>query len=190
MKAKLANDEKFESIYRAYVDSVFRVSMYYAKDKEAAQEITQTTFFKLYTHWKNVDLEYVEPWLVTTARNLSYNYTRDSKHDILDEVLEVILETKDILEHVESTENYYMRESQKEFAKKLNDRIFDRLYREHRQWYDAVTLVYCFGKKQQEVADELGITIEVLHSRLYRAKQWIRKNYGKKYEEIANWFCE
>lgn len=48
--------------------------------------------------------------------------------------------------------------------------------------------LYCFGKSQQEAADQLGIAVEVLNSRLYRARQWIRKNYEKEYEEVVNWF--
>lgn len=62
------------------------------------------------------------------------------------------------------------------------------IYKEHRIWYDAVMQVYCFGKSQQEAADQLGIAVEVLNSRLYRARQWIRKNYEKEYEEVVSWF--
>ena len=83
---------------------------------------------------------------------------------------------------------YYLRNEQKRRAECLEFRIFERLYKEHRIWYDAVMQVYCFGKSQQEAADQLGIAVEVLNSRLYRARQWIRKNYEKEYEEVVNWF--
>ena len=80
------------------------------------------------------------------------------------------------------------KDEQKRRAECLEFRIFERLYKEHRIWYDAVMQVYCFGKSQQEAADQLGIAVEVLNSRLYRARQWIRKNYEKEYEEVVNWF--
>ena len=42
--------------------------------------------------------------------------------------------------------------------------------------------VYLLEKPQKEVAREMGISLEVLHSMLYRAKKWIRK---KLREEIS-----
>lgn len=188
MEEKSTNDKKFDSIYRAYVDSVFRIAMHYAKNDEVAQEVTQRVFFQLYTHFEDVDLTRVKSWLITTTRNMLFNYNRVSKHEMLDEVLEFIMESKELIYTMSSAEEIYMRRKQKKLAKDLSDTIFERLYKEHRMWYDTITLVYCLNKSQQEVADELGITIDVLHSRLYRAKQWIRKNYGEQYEEVVSWF--
>ena len=39
------------------------------------------------------------------------------------------------------------------------------------------------AKKQEQLAKEEGVNVEVIHSRLYRAKQWIRKNYQAEYDE-------
>lgn len=49
MESKLTKDKKFDSIYRAYKDSIFKVAMHYAKCEDLANEITQKTFFQLYT---------------------------------------------------------------------------------------------------------------------------------------------
>ena len=38
--------------------------------------------------------------------------------------------------------------------------------------------------QQKDVAREMGISLEVLHSMLYRAKKWIRKNYEKRYRYL------
>lgn len=181
-------DKEFESIYREHVKAILKVAMYYTKDYEVAQEITQTTFFQLYTHFENVDLEYIYPWLVRTAKNLALNYNRNSKFEILGEDMEVVMDGMGDNCYVDSMETCYIRKTQKNMAKELNDSILERLYEENKDWYDAVTLVYCLGKLQKEVAEELGITLDVLHSRLYRAKRWIRKNYEHRYKEITNWF--
>ena len=82
-------------------------------------------------------------------------------------------------------EEYYLRTEQKRRAEELEDSIFECLYKDHRIWYDAVTQVYCFGKSQQEAAEQLGIAVEVLNSRLYRARQWIRKNYEMNTERLS-----
>lgn len=47
MESKSTKDKKFDSIYRAYKDSIFKVAMHYAKCEDLANEITQKTFFQL-----------------------------------------------------------------------------------------------------------------------------------------------
>lgn len=144
--------------------------------------------FQLYIYFENVNLDNVYPWLVTTARNFTFNYNRDKKREILGEVFEVLKETKDKFCNINNMEEYYLRTEQKRRAEELEDSIFECLYKDHRIWYDAVTQVYCFGKSQQEAAEQLGIAVEVLNSRLYRARQWIRKNYENEYREVVSWF--
>ena len=59
MESKSTKDKKFDSIYRAYKDSIFKVAMHYAKCEDLANEITQKTFFQLYIYFENVNLDNV-----------------------------------------------------------------------------------------------------------------------------------
>lgn len=95
MESKASKDKKFDSIYRAYKDSIFKVAMHYTKCEDLASEITQRTFFQLYIYFENVDLESVYPWLITTARNSAFNYNRDRKREILAGVFDLFRGTKD-----------------------------------------------------------------------------------------------
>ena len=52
MESKSTKDKKFDSIYRAYKDSIFKVAMHYAKCEDLANEITQKTFFQLYISYE------------------------------------------------------------------------------------------------------------------------------------------
>lgn len=113
MESKSTKDKKFDSIYRAYKDSIFKVAMHYAKCEDLANEITQKTFFQLYIYFENVNLDNVYPWLVTTARNFTFNYNRDKKREILGEVFEVLKETKDKFCNINNMEEYYLRTEQK-----------------------------------------------------------------------------
>lgn len=184
MEYRARKEERFKSIYEAYSDDIFKLSMYYTKDYEASQEIMQNVFFKFYLHMDNVKLDCIRSWLIRTARNMVYNHSRDSQYEMFGEVIEVLVEKDDA--EISLEEKYIRGERRKEVSE-LCQSILGRLYVEHRGWYEALILVYCLEKPQSEAADELGITLEVLHSRLYRAKQWIRKNYEKKYREASNW---
>lgn len=123
MESKSTKDKKFDSIYRAYKDSIFKVAMHYAKCEDLANEITQKTFFQLYIYFENVNLDNVYPWLVTTARNFTFNYNRDKKREILGEVFEVLKETKDKFCNINNMEEYYLRTEQKRRAEERSWKI-------------------------------------------------------------------
>lgn len=183
MGRKISKQERFESIYEIYKNDIFRISMHYTKDYMVSQEITQNVFMQLYLHMDRVNPESIRAWLTCTAKNLIYNYTRDSKYEILSEKFEDLLEQTG---KGGSIEEYCMEMERTSEVNTLCRSILGRLYQEHKIWYEVLVLVYGLEKPQADVADELGITLDVLHSRLYRAKQWIRKNYEKEYREVVN----
>ena len=51
-----------------------------------------------------------------------------------------------------------------------SETILKALKAKNEKWYDAITYVYCMERKQQEVADAMGITLDSLDSMLRRAK--------------------
>lgn len=175
-------DEKFDSIYRAYVGEVYKATLHYTKDEYVAQEITQKAFYQFFLHYDNVNIDSVRAYLLRIARNLVYNRTRDMKRVTYEERLEDLQGDNIFTLSVEET---YLRDEQKKQAKGLSKSILEHLRQENELWYEAMLLVYCLEKPQEQVADELGISKDVLYSRLYRARKWIRKNYGKEYEEFV-----
>ena len=89
---------------------------------------------------------------------------------------------EDIL--LESAENLYVRNEQERRMQAFLAQILEEIAIENESWYDILNLIYCLGKTHEEAAAELGITMQVLYSKFYRAKRWIRKNYEKEFDEI------
>ena len=52
------------------------------------------------------------------------------------------------------------------------------------KWYDAITITYILEKPQREVAENMNVSLGVLHSMLYRAKKWIQKKYKEEYDRL------
>lgn len=180
MEYKTRKEELFDSVFRAYQHDVYRISLYYSKNEHAATEITQKAFYNLYLHFENVKPECLRSYLYRTARNLTYNWIRDSKQ-VRDGNLDDLNEEDAT---IVSVEDIYIREEEQKIARELSHNILARLYEENKRWYEAITLVYYLGKSHTEVAEELGISKDVLCSRLYRAKKWIRAHYEEEYEEV------
>lgn len=181
MQYKTTKEEKFNEIYRTYQNDVYKISLYYTKDEHMAQDISQNVFYQFYIHFDNVNSERICAYLLRSARNLSYNWLRDKKREVQGEFLENIPE-ENVAQH--SVEEGYIREEQERANKEFIDQIMECLREENESWYDILNLIYCLEKSHEEVCDELNMTRDVLYSKIYRAKRWIRKKYEKEYENL------
>ncbi len=178
MRVKSIGKTAFSAIYEANVDCVYHTALYYSGNHHAAEEITQNVFVKLYINMDNVNMKAVNTWLLTTVKHMALNYKRDNERITLIE--EVIF--KD--EPGESLEDGFIRKLREKEHRELAENIFSELYHVNERWYDAVMITYFLEKPQKEVAEAMGVSLEVLHSMLYRAKQWIRRNYEEKYRHL------
>ena len=181
MKYRMIKEVRFEKIYRAYQNDVYKISLYYTKDEHIAQDITQKVFYQFYLHFDNVNLDMVRSYLIRSARNLSYNWLRDTKRERGGEYLDNVPDEN--VPHC-STEDDYIRDEEKQETKEFVTMLMERLKEENESWYDIVNLIYCLEKPHDEVAEELGMTREALYNRLYRAKKWLRKKFEDEYKKL------
>ena len=61
--------------------------------------------------------------------------------------------------------------------------MLTRLYAKNKDWYEVIVMAYYFEMPQGEIAEKLGVDRYAISSKLYRAKQWMRKNYREEYEQ-------
>ena len=85
---------------------------------------------------------------------------------------------------VENPEEFYVRKMKNQQFAELEKGIFEALYEKNPRWYEAITITYVLEKPQNEVAENMEVTLEVLQAILYRAKKWIRKNYAEEYAHL------
>ena len=181
MRYNSTKEEEFDKIYRIYQNDVYKISLYYTNDTYMAEDITQKVFYKLYLHFENINLESVRSYLFRSARNYSYNWHRDTKHEREGECIENLAEGALRLRSMES--RYVKKENERE-RKQFVHSVMDCMRQEHESWYNILTLIYYHQKSHEEAAEELGITLQILYSKLYRAKKWIKKNYGSEYKRL------
>lgn len=168
----------FERIYRENLHDMYKVALYYTLHEQAAAEITQKAFYNLFLHIEEVNLETVRAYLGRTIRNMTYNWTRDNKiakEGNIEDYYEELM--------IESLEEIIIRKEEKEIAWQLASNIMAALFIKNQRWYEVIFLVYYLEIPQEEVAREEGVAKDVISSRLYRAKQWIRQNFQEQYDE-------
>jgi len=182
MKSRFEREEKFDKIYRKYGSVVYNVAMGLLHDKETASDVVQETFWHYHERMDSVNDASVKAYLIVSAKHLSYNYVRDEKHEIQSENVET--EAGKTEASSESAEEIYFCGERRKMKIQLGAEIFEALREKNEVWYRIMYLAYVEGWSYDEIADELGLTKEVLYCRVYRAKEWVQKEYGYKFEDV------
>lgn len=167
-----------ENLYKVYENDVYKVCFHFAKDEHIARDMTQKTFFSVYEHYENLRPGRIRPYLIRAAKNTTMNYLRDFKRLREGQIKDLNEKNLKVL----SVEDMYIRKESARLACELSNNILERLYKKNHRWYELVVLAYYFEVPQEKIAEHMGIRKDVLQSRLYRAKQWIRKTYRADYE--------
>lgn len=183
MNGKLTKDEMFESIYRSCEEDVYRACLHLTMDEDLACEMTQQAFVNFYERFDTIEVECAKAYLISSAKHLLYNYyrktSREWKPDENDEELQALEPT------VESVEEQYFESVRRMMEKKLSDEILMDLRERHENWYEVIYRLFFLDMTHEEAAADLGITKDILYSRLHRAKLWIQKNYKENFEKVT-----
>lgn len=170
---------KFEKIYTENQHDMYKVALYFTQHEQAAMEITQKAFYQLYLRFDSVDPSSMRAYMARTIRNMTYNWTRDNKiakEGNIEDYYEELM--------IESLEEVYIRKEEKVTAHSFASRVMQALREKNERWYDAIIDVYYLEITQEDVARFEGVAKDVISSRLYRAKQWIRQNFKEEFDRV------
>lgn len=186
MKYESTKEEVFDSIYRSYSQEIHSVVLFVIHDSELAYDMTHQAFLNFYKRMEEVKPECYKHYIMSAAVNLAKNYLRSIRRETS---MELAISDDKVYHPAfveESIEEQYFREQQNEMKEKLSEQILADLRETHKTWYNVIYMMFFEEKDHDEIAEELEITKEVLYSRLYRAKEWIRKRYKTEFDEIEN----
>lgn len=173
--------EQFVRIYQAYKDDVLRQVLHYVCDYDTAEEITQNIFYNLYTEESVIREETIRSLLLRIARQDSIDYLRKSKR-IMPEDIEFY--ENDSALALPTTEDVCMEHIYSEMLRENSCTLMQELYRKNEEWYYLILMKYYQGLSGEEIARRMNIKEDVLYSKLYRAKKWIKKNYAAYYKKL------
>lgn len=182
MKQELTKEEMFESIYRSYEEDVYRACLHLTMEEELASDMTQQAFMNFYERFDTLEVDSMKAYLIGSARNLVYNYYRKARREVQldDEEFQKIGST------IESVEEQYFKDIRRMMKKELADEILMDLKECHEKWYEVIYRIFFRDMTHEEIAIELGVTKEVVYSRLHRAKLWIQKNYKENFNKATD----
>jgi RNA polymerase sigma-70 factor (ECF subfamily) len=160
------NLHAFEQLYERHSGSVFRTIQAVVRDRGTAEDLLQECFVRAYRNLQRVDqtVESLAPWLHRIALNLAYNRATRQKSFLpgLDIMANIIasprLSPDRLAEHAE------LRSAVWEAIETLDDKY--RL---------VIVLYYLQELSLGEIADQLAVPSGTIKSRLFYARQLLRR---------------
>jgi len=175
LKARENDRTAFDILHKRYRERILNYIFRFLGDYQLAEEVTQETFIRVFTHLKDFTLRgRVSSWIYTIATNLAKNvkkkdkaYTTVSidKHILLEDEEEVEFELRDTKSRPDTGV------LQKEFEKDIQKAI-EKLPPKYRE---ALILCCIQDIPYKEVAEILRCSIRVVGIRLNRARQMLRR---------------
>jgi RNA polymerase sigma factor (sigma-70 family) len=178
LATSLLRPSEFALLVRKYEEPFLRKAQNIIKDAQAAEDIVQETFTKIYLNapkFRAVEGATFSSWgyriLINTAltRYARQKRERGSRAD-LDEEIWALIPDKNL----------------RQFEKKtLEDEVASILNKIPAPLAAALASFFIDGKSQEEMAAEEGVSVGAIKSRVHRAKAEFRKVYKKMSETIG-----
>lgn len=172
------DNASFEMLMRRYKSRLFAFAYKYTRDEEAALDMVQETFARVFSHAAKYNPAFApSTWIFNITLNLCRDYNRRSK---LRQVLSLDWvqkdnEGNDMAVFEGSLEDPSGNvESLMEVRQRLTalDKAINELPHDLKA---ALILFHLEEQSQQECAKQLGITAKTVETRIYRARKILRK---------------
>lgn len=160
-----AKKDFFEKIYKEIFPVVVKVSYHITRDMDAAQDVCQDAFIKLYHRLDTFsEVEDAKFWLIRVVKNLSFNYLEHEK---------VKSRAFDKIKHlpVFSDDTGEKQLLKKEAVEKVNQAL-DQLPENLKA---PLILREFGGMNYKEIAASLGISESNVKIRIFRAREALGK---------------
>ena len=164
--------QNVESIYKRYLNDVYRYLLHLSKNPQTAEDLTQKHFTGPICTWKTTRRK-VKPWLLRVARNTFIDwYRREKRHLPIDPVALEVLAKKS---RVGPEEKFIIAEALQEWLI-----LVSSLPLKQKQ---SVLCCDYYGFTYQEAAEILGISLVNLKVSLFRGRKKLRELLEKEGEK-------
>ncbi len=172
----------YEKLYSLTSARLKRYCGIFLKDAVLVEDIVQNSYVRLWEKREQIQSgRSVESLLFTITRNQCLNYLRDQKLTAATFSIDEFSWSK--LQHL------YQIDFTGEEEKTIEEQLFDALQEAINQLpaRQNQVLVMCKikGKKQREVAEELGISVKAVEKNLDKAKHNLRETLTRRFPELT-----
>jgi len=166
---KRSDHECFQQLFNQYSQPLYRFALSYLKSEQAAEDVVQEVFYKVWKKRKDIDTgKSFQSYLFTIALNAirkQFNKLAGSnqlKHDLL----------------ISFSQNKNTFDNKEDFQELLNklEEFINRMPEKRRAIFRRKKLE---GKSHKEIAGEFSITTKTVEYHITEAMKFLKKEFGK-----------
>lgn len=162
--------EKFRLLVEKYQNHIFRLAYSVLHHEKDAEDVAQEAFVQIFLSLPLYRSNGFKTWISRIAVNKAIDFQR--KKQVAKEQLTGAMPEGNLSFTEDGTQGYLL-------AKEQREEILTMLYGMPANYRSVLQAYYLEEKSVKEIAKEQGINVKNVEMRLYRAKQWIRKNWKK-----------
>ncbi|WP_081846786.1 RNA polymerase sigma factor [Butyrivibrio sp. AE3004] len=164
-----------------YKNLVFSICLRMTGDYFTAEDIAQETFLSAYMHMDSFDGNNEKAWLCRIAANKCTDYLRSAAaRTVPTQESEMPVSEMGMLSGISHKSNNPAEIYESEEV--MNS--FTKCCEELPEGYNDVALQHFVnGRTAREIAEENGDNVKTIQTRIYRAKEMLKKSYGKEWLE-------
>lgn len=172
IRLKEGNPSAYKELFKQTFARMLGYCRLFVHDQAQANDLVQECFVKLWEKRTTINTyQSVESLLFVMLRNRCLNYLRDQKLHTVEKDINLVEETE--LQHLYQLD--FIGREEKSMQEELIEAIRKSVEKlpEKRKFVFIKTKIE--GKKNKDVADELGISVKAVEKHLHQAKEQIRK---------------
>lgn len=162
------NDHAFRLLVEKYSSDVYRTVFAVLRDPKEAEDAAQEVFLKIYTSLPQYENQGFKTWMMRIAVNHAIDVSRKKarrKVEVVD-----ALEQQAIGTPSDSIERELIENDRRQLVRK-------RLNELPENYRDVIFGFYIADKSYQEMADEQQVQVKTIETKLYRARNWMKKHW-------------
>ena len=169
MKEAVCTESRLAELIDTYDKLVYTICYKLTGDYFSAEDLTQETFLSAFQRYGTFDGDNEKAWICRIATNKSIDYLRSASRrsvPVEDTFFELTVEERG------SPEDICMEEEIKDELAKSCDGL--------KPPYNQVAKAYYLEElSPREIAERQGKSLKTIQTQIYRAKQMLKKIYGK-----------
>ncbi|WP_261808070.1 RNA polymerase sigma factor [Paenibacillus sp. N3.4] len=167
------DESAFRELVTAYRHYVFQTIYAIVRHTKDTEDLSQDVWTRIYFSLPQYQMKGFKTWLTRIAVNRAIDFKRSAsrkREDVTAEMEASVQTSEPVMPHQHEVENEVIMNETARLVR-------NRLQQIPPNYQDVLTAYYIQHQSYQDIAETQGTTVKTVESKLYRAKQWLRKNW-------------
>jgi len=171
-RMRAGEPDAYRTLVQSYQTYIFQLVYAVVKNRADAEDVTQETFLQIFRSLPQYEARGLRTWMARIAVNKAIDHRRK-----LDRKREQALPDPNQLAPPEIDKQLAPSTEREVLEREKLEQVREQLEHIPSGYRDIVKSYYFDEKSYGEIAAEQHISIKTVESKLYRAKQWMRKRW-------------